>query len=202
MNEQINLVSRGGMVIAAPALLIRAPRNRYGSVPGLDDSELADPNELERQILRQEFGPVLTLPVVKGKCSIKPNIDQDGSIDWGAFGTVDFERHSGGFDKSRYKADKLNEQLKDVLILFSIVNERIKTRAKYLVLKYLRMGIIRLDHIANSDMLALGRLYLRAKKMRKQISGLRNASEWRRQRKAEAFWASLSGSCKMTHTCY
>jgi hypothetical protein len=77
-----------------------------------------------------------------------------------------------------------------LLIIYSIVNERIKTRAKYLVLKYLRMGIIELEHIANSDMLVLGRLYLRAKRMRKEIAELWEASERRHRRKAEVLWGS------------
>jgi len=132
----------------------------------------------------------LALPIAKSRSCIRPNIEQDGSVDWGAFGTVDFDRYSGSFDKVRYKAEKVREQLKDLKILFSIVNERIKTRAKYLVLKYLRMGIIELEHIANNDMRALGRLYLRAKRMRKEIAELWEASERRRQRKATALWAS------------
>ncbi len=189
MYEQARLVLGGDVIVAESALLRRECKNRYGSVPGLDDSELADPNELERQVLRQEFAPILALPVGGSKCFIKPNIDQDGSIDWGAFGTVDFDRCSGGFDKVRYKADKVREQLKDLLIIFGIVNERIKTRAKYLVLKYLRMGIIELEHIANSDMLALARLYLRTKRMRAEIADLWEASERWRQRKAGTLWA-------------
>jgi hypothetical protein len=74
--------------------------------------------------------------------------------------------------------------------MLSIVNERIETRAKYLVLKYLRMGIIELEHIVNNDMLALARLYLRARKMRTEIAELREASERRHRRKAEALWGS------------
>jgi len=189
MNEQTNLVLCEDVVVAESALLKLERKNRYGSVPGLDDSELADPNELERQVLRQEFGAVLTLPVTGSKCSMRPNIDQDGSIDWGAFGTVDFDRCSGGFDKVRYKADKVREQLKNVLIMFSIVNERLNTRAKYTVLKYLKMGIIELEHIADHDMRALGRLYLRVRRMRKEIAELWEASERWRQRKAGALWA-------------
>ena len=191
MYEQTKLVLCGDVVVAESALLKRERKDRYGGVPGLDDSELANPDELERQVLRQEFGPVLTLPVSGSKRSISPNIDQDGSVDWGAFGTVDFDRYSGGFDKVRYKADKIAEQLKDVLIMFSIVNERLKTRAKYLVLKYLKMSIIELEHIVNNDMRALARLYLRIKRRRKEIAELREASERRRQRRAEALWASL-----------
>ena len=191
MYEQARLVLCGDVVVAESALLRRERKNRYGSVPGLDDSELADPDELERQVLRQEFGPVLALPVGRTKHSLRPNIDQDGSVDWGAFGTVDFDRYGGGFDRIRYKADKVREQLKDLLILLGIVNDRVKTRAKYLVLKYLRMGIIELEHIENNDMRALARLYLRARRMRTEIAELWEASERRRQRKAETLWASV-----------
>ena len=48
--------------VPVSALLHEERRNRYGSVPGLDDEELADPAELERQVYLQEFGPVLALP--------------------------------------------------------------------------------------------------------------------------------------------
>ena len=89
------------------------------------------------------------------------------------------------FNKALYKADKLCEQLKDLVIRFGIVNERIKSRTKYLVLKYVKMGIIELEYIVDSDMRALARLYLRIKRMLKQIAELREASERRRQRRAE-----------------
>ncbi len=172
------------------ALLKREHSNRYGSVPGLDDSELADPDELERQVLRQEFAPVLALPVKARESCIRPNIDEGGTVDCGAFGTVDFDRCRLQFDKLRYKADKIAEKRKDVLIMFGIVNERIKTWAKHLVLKYLRMGIIELEHVVDSDMSALARLFLRAERMRKEIAELREAGERRRQQKAAAFCAS------------
>jgi hypothetical protein len=47
--------------VMAPVSALRAAERvkQYGSVPGLDDDELADPNELERQIYREEFGPML-----------------------------------------------------------------------------------------------------------------------------------------------
>jgi len=59
-------------------LLRRCKGNRYGSVPGLDDSELADPDELERQVLMQEFGPVLALPIKASRSVIRPEIDENG----------------------------------------------------------------------------------------------------------------------------
>jgi hypothetical protein len=75
--------------------------------------------------------------------------------------------------------------------MFSIVNERVKPRAKYTVLKYLKMGIIELEHMADNDMRALGRLYLRIRWMRKEIAELHEAGERWRQRRAEGFWLSL-----------
>jgi len=63
MNEETSFVVCEDVVAAGPVLLRREYGNRYGSVPGLDDSELADPVELERRVYQQEFGPVLALPV-------------------------------------------------------------------------------------------------------------------------------------------
>ena len=90
--------------------------DRYGSVPGLDDEELADPEELQRWVTFQEWGPILALPVKRRHRWIRPTVDELGHLDYGAFGTVDFERLYGKFDKARYKADKLREELEAQLI--------------------------------------------------------------------------------------
>ena len=166
--------------------------NRYGSVPGLDDSELADPDELERQILIQEFEPILALPVKVRKSWRCHGVDGEGCVDFGAFGTVDFSRTMPEFDRVRYKADKLKEKLKDVVIMFSIVKERMPRRTKYLVLKYIKMGIIELEHIADADMYALARLYLRARHLRNQIADLREVNRLRQEQRLQAFWESKS----------
>ncbi len=152
-------------------------KDRYGGVPGLDDSELANPDELERQVYKQELAPILALPIQGKRCSIRPAIDEDGRLDWGAFGTVDFEGMYP-FNKVLYKANKLREQLKNVSIMFGIVKERLKTMAKYTVLKYLEKDIIELEHIVDSDMRALCRLHLRIRRLRKEIAELRQAG-WR-----------------------
>ena len=187
MNNE-SMTIREGIEVPESVLLVRERGNRYGSVPGLEDDELADPDELERQVYRQEWGPVLALPVQGRQSVIQPLIDESGQVDWGAFATVDFDRYTGGFDRARYKADKLREQWHDVLIRIGIVRERLPGKAKYLVLKYLRMGIIGFGHIVNADMAALVRLYLRAERMRQEIYSLREAGERRRWRRAEALW--------------
>jgi hypothetical protein len=189
MDNETDLAREEEGVEVPESVLLRWDRgHRYGSVPGLDDSELAEPDELERQVFVQEFGPVLALPVRTSRGFRRPSVDEEGRLDWGAFGTVDFDRYTGGFDKARYKADQVREQLKDVLILLSIVNDRIASPAKYLVLKYLRMGIIGPEHIVNQDMAALSRLYLRIRRLRQEIDELREASERRHRRRAEALW--------------
>jgi len=185
MHEQAKLVLYEDMVVAESPLLRRECRNRYGGVEGLDDSELANPDELERQVYREELAPILALPIQGNRCSKRVAIDEDGSLNWGAFGTVDFEKMYP-FNKVIYKADKLREQLKDLVIVFGIVNERIKSGTKYLVLKCLKMGIIELEHIVDSDMRALGRLYLRIRRTRKQIAELREVGWRRHQQRAEA----------------
>ena len=188
MDNETDLVMEDGVEVPESVLLRRDRGHRYGSVPGLDDSELADPDELERQVFVQEFGPVLALPVRASSGFRRPGVNEEGVVDWGAFGTVDFDRYSGGFDKARYKADKVREQLKDARILFSIVSDRMGTYAKYLVLKYLQMGVIEVRHIVNQDMAALARLDLRIQRLRQEISELREASERRHRRWADALW--------------
>jgi len=157
--------------------------SRYGSVPGLDDDELADPFELERQVMEQEFAPVLGLGSKGRSSGIRPDVDESGGLDWGAFGTVDFERQMPEFNKARYKAEKLREERGDVMLLFGIVSQRLPGRAKFLVFRYLKAGIIELEHLASQDMRALGRLYLRARRLGQEIAQLEEAS-WRRQRAA------------------
>jgi hypothetical protein len=170
-----------GFEVPESVLLRRDQVNKYGSVQGLDDSELADPYELERQVYLEEFGPVLALPV-KGRDGIRPEMDESGNIDWGAFGSVDFDRYCDGFDKIRYKADKLKEQVKDVLIIARIVKGRLPMKAAYLVLKYIKLGLIGLDDVVNGDMQALVRLYLRVERLQGEIRQLERAGEARRRR--------------------
>ncbi|MHC4581547.1 MAG: hypothetical protein ACYS14_08825 [Planctomycetota bacterium] len=190
MDNETSCTVYEDIVVPESALLRRNMGNRYGSVSGLDDSELADPDELERQVLIQEFGPVLALPVKTSKSGVRPEVDENGNLDWGAFGSVDFDRYSGGVDKARFKADILREQRKDLLVRFGMVGERIKAEGKRLVLKYLEMDIIGFEHIINDDMRILARLYLRARRLEREIAELGQASERRSQQRAAALWGT------------
>lgn len=171
-----------------PVLVVPQRPNKYGSVPGLDDQELADPAELERAVLLQEWGPVLALPVQGRRDGLYPDVDESGGVDWGAFGTVDFSRTVPEFDKARYKADKLKEELKYLTMRISSFRQRLPGQARCLVLKYLRMGIISMDDIVDADMLILARLCSRAWSLGEEIGQLRKASEARGRKRLEWFW--------------
>lgn len=181
MNEEMNSRVVEGIVVPPSAVLVPERGNRYGCVPGLEDDELSDPVELERQVFLEEFAPILALPQRGANHVIRLAIDESGVVDRGAFGTVDFERLHGSFNKARYKADKLKEELRRVLILLSIDNDRIPGKAKYQVLKYLRMGVIDLDHIEDWDMWLLARRFLQARRLRREIRAVERAAWGRRQ---------------------
>jgi hypothetical protein len=100
---------------------------------------------------------------------MRPSTSESGRPDWGAFGTVDYERICGPFDKARYKADRLAEELRSVLITIDIIRARLPQAALYLALKYLRFGMISDEHVANDDLPALLRQTRRAQRLREEI---------------------------------
>lgn len=149
-----------------PASAALKPRtDRYGGVPGLDDEELADPEELERMAFLRDFEPVLSLPVKRREGWVRPNFDE------GAFGSVDFDRLVPEFDKVRYKAEKLREQLRDLLITISIVKERLPSPASDVVLKHLKTGLVQMEHVSE-DMECLAKLVGRADRLKKRLQDL------------------------------
>jgi hypothetical protein len=176
-----------GVVVPAPAALHRQPKG-YGSIPDLPDEELADPDELERQMHIQEWGPILALPV-RDAPIIRPDIDEDGGISWGAFDTVDFERTVGKFDKMRYKIGKLREERRHVRIMIDTVRYRVRGTDKDVVLKYALRGVIAIEDILDEDVKGLVRLYMRVERLTKEIEQLREARRRRQQRELAAMLA-------------
>ena len=191
MKNETEFETYQGVVVPESALLKVERKNRYGSVPGLEDEELAEPDELERQVIRAEWGPILQLPSEGRKEAFRPDVDEDGYI-VGAFGNADFERLKPPFDKSRYLADKLREQRKHVVILFGIVNDRTPGKQKYHVLKSLQAGVIDLQQVSGDDMQQLGRLYLRVVRLNERIAGLMKAS-WSEKRETHQKWLDSLG---------
>ena len=165
-----------GVEVAAPVLLKREKTNRYGSVPGLSDEELMNPDELERQVYREELGPVMMLPQPKCR-NFNPGWDWSVDVDFDAFASADFDRTQPEFDKYRYKSGKLREQLKDSVIMMRIVWERIPGKAKYTVLKLVKMGKIDIGQIRDFDLYIVAEMYLRARWLRQQVDELQEKSQ-------------------------
>ena len=173
MNEE-KIIMYQGMEVPVSPVLVPIRESGYGHVEGLSDEELLTAGELERWVYLQEFGPILALPRPKRACLFRPNGFYDnGKPDWGAFGTMDFERYSGGFNKRLYKADKLKERLKDKSIVFAIISERMHGIEKYAVLKLLRVGIIELEHIQDEDMYDLAQVFLQICRLTSEIIELK-----------------------------
>ena len=168
-------------VVVPESPLIRPVRkDEYGTVPGLDDDERMSPEEAERLVYLNEFRTLWDLPVVT-KSNIKPVVE-DGHVHWGAFSSMDFDRYRPELDKARYKADILREKLRDRRILFDIVKDRVPGRAKWLILKYLRMGVLSTEHIQDIDLIHLAGLHRQILNLRQEISELEEAAEKRNRR--------------------
>ena len=196
MNEmETDFVIYEGVVVPESVLLKRERSNRYGSIEDLPDEELADPDELERVSFVEEFRPILQLPVRGRKCPIKPNIDEDGRIDWGAFATADFETYKPDIDKARYKSNLLREEHAGVILMIHTLKERIQKAGKYgamlKILKYVWKGLIDIDDIQDWDTWQLVKCCVRAAKLKERIIKLREKSRLNREEEVEAFWRSM-----------
>lgn len=184
--EQTVLIVHDGVVVPESALVRREKVNRYGSVPGLADEELADPDELERQVMLQEWGPVLAVPVRRAS-GFRPELDEDG-VRCDAFATVDFERTMPAIDKTRYRAERRKEERRNVLIALDIVKRRVPGRAKYRVLEYVRKGVLDVGEVVDFDMYQLAELDLRARRLQQEIASLEEARRRRQEKAVEAMF--------------
>lgn len=186
-----DFILHDGIVVPAVALRRQHRKERYGSVDGLPDEELADPDELERVIYKGMWWPILRLPQQRWECPIRPNMDEDGRVDWGAFDTVDFESYRPQHSKLRYKAEQMKEQLKDRVNLLRVISDRITNPAKYRILRLVRKGRLDTDDIEDWDMWQLAVGYVRARRLRREIEQMLEKSRQQQEKKAEDLWASM-----------
>jgi hypothetical protein len=179
-----------GIIVPAAALRQEQRRTRYGNLAELPDEELADPDELERAVYKEMWWPILRLPQQRWECPIRPNMDEDGRVDWGAFGTVDFDSYRPEHSKLRYKAEQMKEQLKDRVNMLRMISGRIPGRAKYKILWLVRKGRLDADDIENWDMWQLAVGYVRAWRFRREIEQMLARSRQKQEKQAQDFWAS------------
>jgi len=149
---------------------IRVQRRRgYGSILDLDDEAPADVAELERLIAWQQYGPILALPDRYGR-GARLVLNAQGEIDW------DRMRPAGGRRVRRASPDRQGAQqraeLARVLGLIGLLNQRVPGTARYLVLKYVRMGVLELEHVTNHDLRQLVKLEAKARQLRDELAAV------------------------------
>ena len=188
--EQIGAyVTEDGRVVPEPTMIKVERQTGYGSVPGLDDEELADPEELERLVFIQEWWPILSLPQPRRQTFRWPGVDERGLIDWGAFGTVDFDRLRPPVDKSARKAAQLREQLDHVQIMLGMVRERLTSGAKAVLMNWLRQHRSDADGIEDEDARAYIKWFLRARRLHRELRDLRELRRRRREGAARCLFS-------------
>jgi hypothetical protein len=142
----------------------------YGVVADLDEEAPADIGELQRIIAYQMYGPVIDLPGRGGRLG-HVVLDADGEVDWDAIGPAGGRRRRARPAPSG-RADQLRAELGRVLGTIGLLTERVPGTAKYLVLKYVRMGILDAEHVTNHDLRQLVKLEAKARQLREQLAGV------------------------------
>ncbi len=178
-----------GVEVPPPTLFKPLRNNGYGSIQDLPDEELASPQELEHIAFLMDYEPVLLLPKPKA-AKYNPALNWSNP-DYNAFLSTDFDRIMPEFDKLRYKADKLKEQLNDVMITVAVMNEKIQKKVKYKLLRWIRDGRIEPDQIKDCQIWQLAKYYKRALFLKKEILRLQDARCKRQQQACEKWLKKL-----------
>ncbi len=142
----------------------RIKRDKYGGVPGMYKSEMADPDELERLAYKRFFEPVLTLPVKGDMWSELSDMDS-------AFNTHDFDRECPDrkFRRMIDKKQKLIDKLESSLITLSIVKQRLTKAVREEIILAVQNSRPYQSEIDDAE--AFYRLYRRAIGLRKEAFG-------------------------------
>ena len=144
-------------------------RTGYGTVADLDDETPADIGELQRISAYEMYGPVIALPGRGGRLG-HVVLDANGEVDWEAIGPAGGRRRRAQPAPSG-RAGELRAELARVIGLIGLLKERVPGTAKYLVLKYVQMGILDAEHVTNHDLRQLAKLEAKARQLREQLAG-------------------------------
>jgi hypothetical protein len=185
VNVDQDFETYGGIVVPAAALRREQSRVKYGTLADLPDEELADPDELERVVYKEMWWPILRLPQQRWESPIRPNIGEDGRVDWGAFGTVDFDSYRPQSNRLLCKVEHMKEQLKDRLSLLRMVSDRIPGTEKYRLVSLVKKGVLVPDNI--KDMWQLAVSYVRAWRLQDEIRQLLAKSNRQQEQRLKAW---------------
>ena len=169
MHDTTNELEAIWDIPVAPTIKVQRP-SKYGGVRGLEDNELAGPEEMERMVEWELWGPVLRLPE-----------SRHGDRTWTeVYGTIAEQRARLGQvgpaaanSRTAPRARTLGQlrvELRLALQFLAKAHERVPGNAKYAVLNCVRMGIIDLRHIVHQDLVAVAVLDRRTRHLCKLIA--------------------------------
>ncbi|HNQ22556.1 MAG TPA: hypothetical protein PKK06_05620 [Phycisphaerae bacterium] len=159
-NEMIEDIDRDELPVNGSIQVLR--NTGYGTIAELDDEEPADVHELQCLAAWQMYAPLLALPGRYGQTG-RVVLDADGEIDWDRIGPA------GGRRRRPQQSRTGRDDVRRVLGLISLLLERIPGTAKYAVLRYLRMGILRPEHVSSADLRAVAQLEARARSLQQTL---------------------------------
>lgn len=133
----------------------------YGTVADLDGEEPADIHEIQCMAAWQMYAPLLALPGRYGQPG-RVVLDADGEIDWDRIGPA------GRRQRRPQQRRTEGDDLRRVLGLISLLMERIPGTAKYTVLRYVRMGILDVEHVTHVDLRAVAQLEIQARQLQQK----------------------------------
>ena len=168
VNVMTDEIEESELPVSGAVRVVR--RKGYGTVADLEEEGPADIGELQRIVAYEMYGPVIALPGRGGRLG-HVVLDANGEIDWEAIGPA------GG--RRRWArpgvvgpADQLRAELAHLVGLIGLLPERVPGTAKYLVLKYVRMGILDVEHVTNHELRELVKLEARARQLREQLGAV------------------------------
>lgn len=164
-----------GIEVPEPGVLRVERLSRHGSIPYLRDSELADVRKLEQAVYREMWKPLMVLPKPVRNWRPYAKLDADGRLDWGAFGTVDFERMHGHGCPWTYREQQIRDDLMHATIMLEMVEERLPRHTQLPVLRLVRQGVLDIDDIENPHMHAIARWDTRVRRLRQELRTLQEA---------------------------
>ena len=167
VNVMTDEIEESELPVSGAVRVVR--RKGYGTVADLEEEGPADIGELQRIVAYDMYGPVIALPGRGGRLG-HVVLDSNGEVDWDAIGPAGGRRRRAQ-PAPAGRAGELRAELARVIGLIGLVKERVPGTAKYLVLKYVRMGILDLEHVTNHDLRELVKLEARARQLREQHAG-------------------------------
>ena len=163
-----------GVLVPSPASLKIERKNKYGSVEGLDDSEVIDPMELERQVILNEFKSIFFIPLQRQNEGIRNVMWNSEDFLKSVLDPICIKKPQ--IEKSNL--DKLRDKLRFTSNMINNMYNTQPDRKKRITLKYLLMGWISPKDIIDRNLKTCAEWCLRSIQLQKEIKQLEQRKDF------------------------